>query len=151
MNPFLMSPDERLEDWKEFRESLKEHTDDKALQMVADYWKQAPLMKMVIDIEDPSQWGSPWEMIHKGDWCPYSVALGMEFTLRLSGWDKERFELLVIRDYDISEQKMILKIDESLIINYTAGKVEEYPNTKHDVLSSYIYNGKYLLNNNHTN
>ena len=99
-------------------------------------------MKMAYDFEDCSEWPSPWEMISKGDWCPYSVAIGMEFTLRLAGWDKSRLTLMVIRDYDISAQMMILKIDDDTVLNYSVGMVEEFPKTNYCVLAQFQSNGK---------
>lgn len=116
--------------------------EQQALQAVADYWAFAPLLKMAYDPEDCSEWPSPWEMIHAGEWCPYSVAIGMEFTLRLAGWEPDRFKLITIRDYDVSEQRMILKIDESLVLNYNVGMLEEYPKSHHVVLASFQNDGK---------
>ncbi len=142
MNHFFLSRDERVQHWKIFRDSLKELSDIEALNAVAHYWAQAPIMKRAYDDMDFSDWPSPWEMVHKGDWCQSSVAIGMEFTLRLAGWDANRLELITITDYDISEQKMILKIDESLVLNYTVGEVEEYPTTNHLIMISFRHDGK---------
>jgi hypothetical protein len=142
MNPFLLDPTSRLQDWKDFREELRVEPESKALQLTADYWAKAPLMKCAYDFNDCTDWPSAWEMINAGEWCPYSVAIGMEFTLRLAGWNPERLTLLTIRDYDISDERMILKIDESLVLNYNVGMVEEYPKTTHDVMAAFRNDGK---------
>jgi hypothetical protein len=142
MNPFLLRRDEQLTAWKALREEIKSLDDTAALQRVADYWAMAPIMKLAYDPESCSEWPSPWEMIHNNNWCPYSVAIGMEFTLRLAGWEPSRMTLHLIRDYDISEQMMVLKIDESLVLNYIVGQVKEYPNTNHDVLVTFKNDGK---------
>ena len=142
MNPFLMRPDERTASWKALREEVRLLDDAAALKLVSEYWAKAPVSKMAYDPEDHASWPSPWEMVHAGDWCPSSIAIGMEFTLRLGGWDASRLKLVLIRDYDISEQIMVLKIDESLVLNYSVGYVEEYPKTNHDVLISYQNDGK---------
>lgn len=142
MSVFFLKPEERLADWKEFRESLSLVSDEDALKMVAGYWGEAPLMKHAYDPDDLPSWPGPWEMISEGDWCPYSVAVAMEFTLRLAGWDASRLKVIHIRDYEISDQKYILKIDESLALNYSVGEVTEYPNTRHDVLGVFQSDGK---------
>lgn len=142
MNPFLLGREDQLAEWKALREGIKGLDEAAALQRVADYWAKAPLCKMAYDPEEPAEWPSPWEMIHANDWCPYSVAIGMEFTLRLAGWDASRLTLLLIRDYDISDQRMVLKIDESVVLNYSVGSVEEYPKTNHDVLIAVKNDGK---------
>lgn len=142
MNPFLLPAPERLKHWKEFRNSLAHLEDAEALAAVAEYWRWAPLLKMAYDPEFPTEWASPWEMINTGDWCVYSRAIGMEFTLRLAGWDKSRLKLVLMRDYTISEQLMVLKIDDSLALNYTEGLVVEYPNTDQTILVTWQFDGK---------
>ncbi len=100
-------------------------------------------MKMAYDPEAPETWPGPWEMISEGDWCPYSVAIGMEFTMRLAGISADRMEILHIRDYDISCEMFVLKIDESLVMNYSVGIVNHhYLTSRHDVLARYKSDGK---------
>lgn len=142
MNPFFLRPDEQIAEWKLLREEIKLLDDDAAFQRVAEYWGDAPLLKMAYDPEDCTEWPSPWEMVAAGDWCPFSVAIGMEFTLRLAGWDPERMELVTIRDYNISEQKMILKIDGRIALNYSVGTVEAFPESNFDVLAAFKNDGK---------
>ncbi len=137
-----MTPAERLADWKELRSRIQELSDEDALKTIAEYWAKAPLMKHAYDPDDLLNWPGPWELVSAGDWCPYSVAVGMEFTLRLAGWEPSRMQILYIRDYDISEQRYVLKIDESVVLNYSVGMVTEYPNSNHDVLVTFQSDGK---------
>jgi hypothetical protein len=140
MNPFLLSPKERLQDWKTFRNSLAGIPDSEAVARVASYWALAPLNnRWAYDPEDLSDWPGPWEMIGAGEWCRSSVAVGMEFTLRLAGWSPDRMNIMYIRDYDISDQMLILKIDEQAVINYSQGIVTDYPNTRHDVMANWRF------------
>jgi hypothetical protein len=47
-------------------EKRSSHLDEPAaLQRLAEYWAQAPLMKCAYDPEDCSEWPSPWEMIYR--------------------------------------------------------------------------------------
>jgi hypothetical protein len=145
VNPFLLVADEQIAHWKALREEISHMDDEAALKRVAEYWAQAPLMKCAYDGEDCSEWPSAWEMIHNGDWCPYSVAIGMEATLRLSGWEPSRLILKTIRDYDISDERTVLIIDGKVVLNYSVGMVEEYPRTRHDVLATFQHDGKRYL------
>lgn len=142
MNPFLLPPKERLADWKQLRTTVAQLSDDEAMALVASYWSQAPLSKMAYDPEFPDQWMSPWEMVNSGEWCPYSRAIGMDFTLRLAGWDISRLKLILMRDYTISEQLMVLKIDDTYALNYSNGMVVEYPNTDQTILVTWQFDGK---------
>jgi hypothetical protein len=125
MNPFLLSQSERLSDWKAFRTSLSEDDEVTQVQRVVDYWSQAPLMAYGHDPEKPQDWGSPWEMISDGRWCRLSVAIGMEFTLRLAGWAPERLLLEYFNDRDAQDMFFVLKIDGNRILNYTFKSIEE--------------------------
>lgn len=142
MNPFLLSPQERLTDWKSFRKTLLELPEQEQLSAVATYWSQAPLATIAHDVERPDTWPTPWEMISEGEWCRNSVAIGAEFTLRLAGWDSSRLTLAMIRDWDVSEMVFVVIIDESKLINYTYGSVSEYPKTRHDLVSKYRFSGR---------
>lgn len=142
MNPFLLSPQERLADWKTFRDGLRALDEDAQLNAVARYWAQAPLSRHAYDAFELDKWPSPWEMIHAGEWCRDSTAVGMEFTLRLAGWSSERMRLLFIRDYDISDQMLVLEIDGTHLLNYSCGYVTPIPDTNCVVLASWTFQGK---------
>jgi hypothetical protein len=131
-NPFIVlnSGQDRLDSWKELRQTISTLDEASALNAVADYWGNAPLDTISYNPEDPSEWPSPWEMVSRGDWCRNMVAVAMEFTLRLAGWSPDRLTLLYLRDYDISEELLILKIDGEYALNYSIGQVVEYPKTK---------------------
>ncbi len=141
MNPFILSPKERLADWKGFRESLKALPERDQLDAVARYWALAPLLSHA-HYPDVEKVPTPWEMISEGNWCRNSVAIGMEFTLRLAGWKAERLELQMIRDYDLSEIIMVLIIDGQSVLNYNYGEIADYPKTRHDITDSWVFSGK---------
>ena len=112
------------------------------LQSVAQYWGQAPLSTMAYDPEMLETYPTPWEMISENDWCRNSVAIGMEFTLRLAGWDSSRLKIRMIRDYDISDQKLIVEIDEQKWLNYDYNCVAAIPSTRFEYLETWGFNGK---------
>jgi hypothetical protein len=143
MNPFILPAQDRLEDWKAFRKSLVGLPEEEQFAKTAKYWAMAPLSKIAYDVEQPSTWLTPWEMVSAGDWCRNSVAIGMEFTLRLAGMKADRLRLEMFRDYDISEAVLVLIIDERRVLNYTYGEVIDYPNTRHDVVGRWQFSGKF--------
>ena len=143
MNPFMLPSQDRLEHWKNFRTELSTFSSDEQLARVAAYWALAPLSKMAYDIERPETWPGPWEMISEGQWCRNSVAIGMECTLRLAGWNSSRLQLAMIRDYDLSDQVAVVIIDDRKLLNYTYSEVADYPDTKHDVVGRWQFSGKF--------
>jgi hypothetical protein len=122
-NPFLLSPDERLANWRDFRKSIIDFSDEEKFQAVVDYWSHAPLQNIAYDIEDIENFPTPWEMVHAGEWCRNSIAVGMEFTLRLAGIDASRLELRMIIDPTISDMMLTVFIDNKYILNYDWGNV----------------------------
>jgi hypothetical protein len=142
MNPFLLPPKPRLSEWKKLRDSLKDLVEIDQLNAVAKYWAQAPLLNIAYDPERLDLYPSPWEMMNANKWCRNSIAVGMDFTLRLSGWETARLIVKMMRDYDISDQKLILEIDGDKLLNYDYGIVSNIPKTKFVILNSWNFSNK---------
>lgn len=143
MNPFVLSFEERLKAWKDLRKSLPDMADDKKLEVVAQFWSNAPIVSTsMYDLEDCDTWVTPWEFIKNNQWCRSSVAISMENTLRLSGFDSERLRLKLILDRDISEILMFLIVDDKFVLNYDWGRVRDYPKTNHYVIKKWKFVGK---------
>lgn len=123
-NPFMSSPEERLKYWKDFRENLTEYSEKEQLEKVNEFWNKAPLTNIAYDISNPESWGTPWEMIHLGEWCRYSIAIGMEFTLRLSGWNADRLNLVFAHDLEKEDTIFVLDVDKKFLLNYSLDLVE---------------------------
>jgi hypothetical protein len=145
MNPFILSARDRLDHWKQFRKELLALQEKEQTERVARYWALAPLSRIAYDVERPDTWMTPWEMVSAGDWCRNSVAIGMEFTLRLAGWHPDRLQLENIKDYDLCDQMMVLIIDGQRVMNYTYAEVVDYPIAKHDVVGRWRFSGKFYV------
>lgn len=141
MNPFLLTPDERLADWKALRRSLASLPEIVQLEKVADYWAKAPL-RSIAYAEDVADLPGPWEMIHAGQWCRNSVAIGMEATLRLAGWSPDRLVLRHILDPEASCMLVVLQIDRRWALNYEYGQLTPYPATKHRVMQQWQWRSR---------
>ncbi len=146
MNPFLMSPRLLLDDWKNFRTNLASLPEMEQLNAVAAYWGQAPVKTMAYDPEALDTYPTPWEMMGENDWCRNSVAVGMDFTLRLAGWSSDRLSIRMIRDYDISDQKLVVEIDGKYLLNYDHGIAVVIPMTRHDFLTTWRFSGRHYEN-----
>ncbi len=129
--------------WKTVRTQLKEKSEQEQLQSVVDFWMKAPLKKMAYDPERLDEYPSPWDMMTDNDWCQNSIAIGMDFTLRLGGWDADRLQIKMIRDYDLSVQQLVLVVDGKYVLNYEYGVVADEITSNHDVLDSWTFTGKH--------
>lgn len=138
----MNSGQDRIASWKDLRKKISTMDDLDALATVAEYWSYAPLSNTSYDPDTPSEWLSPWEMVSKGEWCRQMLAVAMEFTLRLSGWDESRLKLVHMRDYDISEEVFVLKIDDKYALNYSEGEVVEFPKTEQVITNIWQFDHK---------
>ena len=98
------SPSTRLSQWREFRKGLDTDNTQEVCKIVIDWWKMAPISKMSIDPVDSRTWPTPWEMLHSGDFCENSLALGMSYTIYYAN-EKIPNELLYVTDRKNSTQK----------------------------------------------
>lgn len=135
MNPFLLQPDERLAAWIAFRRSLEVLPDEDRLLPVTAWWAQAPLMSIAYDPENPKSWPSPWEMIHTGDWCRNSVAIGMEATLRLSGVSAQKLRIAMLHVRDAQHMGLVVLYEDDLVLNFDWGRVVRMPADRHAIRS----------------
>lgn len=142
MNPFLLGPRERLAEWKQLREGLKTLPEAEQLEKVAHFWAKAPIARFAYDPENAASWPTMWEMLNENDWCRNSVAIGMEQTLRLSGWPSDRLKLAYIKDYDLSDMMLVVQVDDRLWLNYEYDTVSEIPDTRRDTLVCWQFNGR---------
>ena len=144
MNPFLLSSKDRLNIWKEMRKSLIDMPENEQLLKVVQFWSQSPLKTIAYNVDEPNTWPTPWEMITANDWCRNTVAIGMDFTLRLSGWNAERLRLSLIIDRETSVMGMIVIVDEAFMLNYDWCVV--LPKKNFLSLKNYKWNGKKYVN-----
>ena len=142
MNPFLLPILERLKEWKAFRTSLPSLMEDEQLRRVASFWSQAPLSKFAYDPECAESWPTIWEMICENQWCRLSIAIGMEQTLRLAGWNSSRLTLRLINDRDAHDIFFVVDVDGTKWLNYEFGAVVEKPDTNYYVICNWQFEGK---------
>ena len=123
---WLESPSTRLSQWREFRKGLDTDNTQEVCNIVIDWWKMAPISKMSIDPVDSSTWPTPWEMLHSGDFCENSLALGMSYTIYYAN-ETIPNELLYVTDRKNSTQKLCAWIDNKYLLNYEHGGISTLP------------------------
>ena len=75
------SPQKRLASWRNFRKGLDINDLLHTCRDVCEWWRYAPLSNISLDPYDIETWPSVWEMLHRGDYCKFSTAIGMSYTL----------------------------------------------------------------------
>ena len=120
MNSFQFDFQSRLRSWANLRESLT-NTDIENICIVTDqYWQQSPIMNHYLHPVDIDNWPDPWQLLDDNLYCPYARALGIIYTLVMSG----------ISDIDLVEATDHNSIDVVLVLVDRAKYVLNYwPNT----------------------
>lgn len=142
MNPFLLPLSTLLQHWKDLRNDLKTFDEMKQLEKIAEFWGNAPLSTYAYDPEALDTYDTAWEMMHSNDWCANSVAVGMEFTLRLGGWHPDQLTILYVKDTDESIQRLVLEIEGKYWLNYDHGVVSLIPKTNFVIIDRWKFVGK---------
>ena len=137
-NPCLLSPPERLQDWRRFRETLELYSfTDMVTESVIDWWSSLPYTLRAIDIYDSKQWPTPWELVYYGDYCKSSISLGIAYTLCLIGNDwRKRIKLLLIDDNGLDIFLSVL-LDDKYLINYNYKEIIEFDSLDVKVLETF--------------
>ena len=120
------SPSTRLNRWRAFRKGLNTDNTKDVCELVIDWWKMAPISSWTIDPVDSDTYPTPWEMLHSGNFCENSMALGMSYTIHYAN-EKIPNSLMYITDREKSIQKLCVLIDNKYLINYSYGAISTLP------------------------
>lgn len=120
MNDFQLNYEVRLKKWHDLREKLKDVDIKQQCIEVDNFWQQCPLNSHYLHPIDIEVWPGPWELIFENNYCVYSRALGMIYTLLLLGVND--IDLVDAKD-DNSEDVVLVLVDNAkYVLNY-------WPNT----------------------
>ena len=89
----------------------------------------APISKMTIDPVDSRTWLTPWEMLHSGDFCENSIALGMSYTIFYANENIPN-ELMFITCRENSTQKLCAWIDNKYLLNLEHATISKLPSSQ---------------------
>jgi len=79
---FNLYGNERLTEWKKFRDSLESSNDP--LTRVAELWATAPFVNPYIDPNNPNEWPDPWHLVLDSKLDELAISLGMLYTIKLT-------------------------------------------------------------------
>ena len=75
--------DERLVSWSKLRSSTA--NDLEFLTAVNTFWMMAPAINRWLHWQDQQNWPDPWELLNNHAYCDVAKALGIVYTIMLSG------------------------------------------------------------------
>ena len=123
INWHMLSKNDKLEEWKNLRESIVENSPNDQLQAIVEFFSTVPFGASTIDCYNPKSWPSPWEIIFYGSFCKSSISLLIFYTLKLLSV-KSNIELHLIDDD--GEIYLLPVIDNTFVLNYEHNKISSY-------------------------
>ena len=145
-NSCMLSPAERLQDWRRFRETITIFDSISPERKVIDWWSSLPYTLRAIDIYNSKQWPTPWELVYYGDYCKSSISLGIAYTLCLieKSW-QDRIKLLLIDDNGLDIFLVVL-LDDKYLINYSYKEIIEFDSLDVQVLETFSCDNSICFN-----
>jgi hypothetical protein len=116
MNTFQTTYEVRLRSWHDLRVKLKNQDILTQCIEIDKFWQQCPLNHHYLHPIDIPDWPNPWELIHDNNFCVYSRALGMIYTLLLLGVNN--IDLVEAKDDNNEDVVLVLVDNAKYILNY---------------------------------
>jgi hypothetical protein len=104
-------PSERLRSWHNFRKDLDKQSLEQALQDVQHLWSYAPYVAHYLTTDQLAAWPNPWELMYENYYCDLAKALGIVYTLYLTGHRPE-MEIQVYSDPSTKEQYNLVFVEQ---------------------------------------
>ena len=114
---FNLYGNERLIEWKRFRDSL-ESCDD-PLTRVAELWATAPFVNPYLDSKNPNEWPDPWHLVLDCKLDELAISLGMLYTIKLTQrFMDSKCEIHKSMLPNNLEPSFYLVVDQQHVMNY---------------------------------
>jgi hypothetical protein len=120
---FKKSPDERLSEWKSLRDNI--NSSDDPLNVVAEFWSQAPLIpyNRHIDQYNPKSWPTPWEIIVDNQYDDFTLGVMIGYTLKLTEkFANSKIEIRTMVDENRTKLYNLVYVNDSIVLNYDKWK-----------------------------
>ncbi len=116
MNVFQMNYDTRLKSWYDLRTKLEQADTKSKCVEIDQWWQKAPLVNHHLHILDSANWPGPWDLLVENTYCTVARALGMCYTLLLTGIDD--IDLVEATDSNGEDVVLVLVDHAKYVLNY---------------------------------
>jgi len=116
MNIFQIDYETRLQSWYDLKQSVRELPILEKCIKIDNWWQKAPLINRHLHILDTENWPSPWELLAENTYCEVARALGMCYTLYMTGTSD--IEVVEASDNLGNDVILVLVDNAKYILNY---------------------------------
>lgn len=114
-----LKPEERLREWRALRHSIAADSLESALNTVSHTWSYAPYVTHYLSPDLISDWPDPWTLLHENLYCDLAKALGMLYTVYLSGhWNNtvDNLEIRIYKNTDTNDWSNVVWVNRGKYI-----------------------------------
>ena len=116
INVFQQNYDTRLRSWYELRKQIESQNIQTKCVEIDNWWQQAPLVNHHLHILDNNTWPGPWDLLVENTYCTVARAVGMCYTLLLTG--EKNIELVEATDKTGDDVVLVLVDSAKYVLNY---------------------------------
>ena len=120
INIFQLNYDARLRSWYDLRTKIESQDILIKCIKIDNWWQLAPIVNHHLHILDNTSWPGPWDLLVENTYCTVARALGMCYTLLLTGVND--IELVEATDKTGDDVVLVLVDSAKYVLNY-------WPNT----------------------
>ena len=115
--------EDRLVAWHDLRCSTL--PDQDFLLEVNDFWQFAPEVRPTFDWREPQNWPDPWDLVREDDQSDLARALGIVYTIILSGRNNlvEAATLSLCTDTAVLETNLVIVEQGKYVLNWTPREI----------------------------
>lgn len=115
-NVFLLDYESRLRSWCRLRSELSKSSLQNICIAVDKFWQCVPINNHYLHPDYIQDWPDPWTLLFDNNYCTYSRALGMIYSLFLL--DTKKIELVEAKDDNSNEVVLVLVNNAKYVLNY---------------------------------
>ncbi len=116
INVFQQNYDARLRSWYELRKKIESVDIQTKCVEIDRWWQDAPLVNHHLHILDNNTWPGPWDLLVENTYCTVARAVGMCYTLLLTG--ENDIELIEATDKTGDDVVLVLVDNAKYVLNY---------------------------------
>ena len=116
MNIFQVDYETRLQNWHNLKQRILDLDIQTKCIEVDNWWQPAPLVNHYLHIYDIYNWPDPWELLVDNTYCTVARALGMCYTLRMTGIDDAK--IVEATDKFGNDVVLVLVDNAKYVLNY---------------------------------
>lgn len=116
MNVFQLTYETRLQHWYDLRNTVSNIDIKDKCVMVDSWWQKAPLVNHHLHTSDLGAWPDPWELLVDNTYCTVARALGMCYTLYMTGTGD--VSIVEARDHQANDVVLVLVDNAKYVLNY---------------------------------